>query len=238
MPDVNDTTPVEFRQIPWNHDYRVSACGRVQSCKSGKWRELKPWTNHAGYPVVDFHYENQRKHWFVHVLVLTIFGSPCPEGMECLHDDGNPLNSNLGNLRWGTHKENAEDMVRHGTSTRGERARHAKLTEEKVREIFALDEAGVTMGEIAPKYGVDFFTILKILNGKTWKHLGLYNERKFPRNSGARHGMAKLTTDQVHEILRLKSSGMSATDIAKLFGVSKSTTCRIIKGTSWSCLDK
>jgi flavin-dependent thymidylate synthase len=33
------------------------------------------------------------------------------------HNDGNSLNNTLDNLRWGTPKENSEDMVTHGTST-------------------------------------------------------------------------------------------------------------------------
>lgn len=52
---------------------------------------------------------------FVHRLVLEAFVGPCPEGMECCHNDGNPANNRLENLRWGTRSENVQDMLMHGT---------------------------------------------------------------------------------------------------------------------------
>jgi hypothetical protein len=51
----------------------------------------------------------------VHEVILTTFVGPCPDGMECRHLDGNPANSALSNLAWGTHLENEADKLRHGT---------------------------------------------------------------------------------------------------------------------------
>jgi hypothetical protein len=56
-----------------------------------------------------------RSNQFVHRLVLAAFVGPCPEGMEVRHLDGNPANTRLANLRYGTHSENELDKVRHGT---------------------------------------------------------------------------------------------------------------------------
>jgi hypothetical protein len=36
--------------------------------------------------------------------------------MVCRHLDGNPINNRLENLRWGTHKENKADAIKHGTA--------------------------------------------------------------------------------------------------------------------------
>lgn len=59
--------------------------------------------------------DGERKYQYVHILVLTAFYGPCPEGMEGCHHDGDPLNNRLGNLRWDTHVGNVSDSIRHGT---------------------------------------------------------------------------------------------------------------------------
>lgn len=49
----------------------------------------------------------------VHRLVAEAFlgdGS----GLEVRHLDGDPMNNRVGNLKWGTSKENSEDTMRHG----------------------------------------------------------------------------------------------------------------------------
>jgi hypothetical protein len=50
------------------------------------------------------------KRYGVHRLVLEAFIGPCPEGMECCHNDGNPKNNSIDNLRWDTHINNVKDF--------------------------------------------------------------------------------------------------------------------------------
>src|SRR5690606_19157042 len=57
----------------------------------------------------------------VHVLVLEAFVGPRPEGHECCHNDGDPGNNHVDNLRWDTPGNNQRDTLSHGTH------RHAKL---------------------------------------------------------------------------------------------------------------
>ena len=52
--------------------------------------------------------------------------------------------------------------------------------------------------------------------------------------SGSRHGNSKLTEDQVLQIKRDKRSGA---EIARMLGLSKSTTCRIKAGSVWRHVD-
>lgn len=51
----------------------------------------------------------------VSVLVLKAFAGPRPPGMEGCHNNGDPLDNRLINLRWDTRSENHRDAVRHGT---------------------------------------------------------------------------------------------------------------------------
>lgn len=52
---------------------------------------------------------------YVHRLVLEAFVGPCPEGHEVCHNDGDPTNNHVSNLRYGTVSDNRYDSVRHGT---------------------------------------------------------------------------------------------------------------------------
>lgn len=112
-----------------------------------------------------------RSYPFVHGLVLAAFVGPRPEGMECCHNDGNPANNHVSNLRWDTHAANLADMVRHGTRVQGQQIRRAKLTPEEVREIRASHAAGATQAELARRFRVTPTAIWWVVKGKTWKHL-------------------------------------------------------------------
>ena len=52
----------------------------------------------------------------VHSLVAEAFIGPCPEGMEVRHRNGDQTNSRLSNLTYGTHADNMQDAIRHGTN--------------------------------------------------------------------------------------------------------------------------
>lgn len=51
----------------------------------------------------------------VHRLVLEAFVGPCPDGMECCHNDNNRLNNLVSNLRWDTRYNNVQDTRAAGT---------------------------------------------------------------------------------------------------------------------------
>lgn len=111
--------------------YQVSNLGRVKSLRRkvsfvNRWgqdaqrtvpEKIRAATVHPnrGHLFVILHKEGKRRKWHVHTLVLTAFVGPCPEGMQCLHGDGDPKNNRVENLRWGTPSENSLDSVRHGT---------------------------------------------------------------------------------------------------------------------------
>lgn len=50
----------------------------------------------------------------IHSLVLEAFVGPRPDGMEGCHNDGDPANNHLANLRWDTRAANNQDTLRHG----------------------------------------------------------------------------------------------------------------------------
>lgn len=108
----------------------------------------------------------------VHRLVLEAFVGPCPEGMEGCHEDGDPTNNDLTNLRWDTHKGNMLDSVKHGTSTKGIRSGRAKLTEDQVRLIRKLYATGNYIHRtLSNRFGIAMVTVSYIINRVIWKHI-------------------------------------------------------------------
>lgn len=56
---------------------------------------------------------------------------------------------------------------------------------------------------------------------------------RWPDNQGEKHGMAKVNADQVREIRRLSSVGVSSSEIAKRFGISQHNVGNICARRSW-----
>lgn len=67
------------------------------------------------HPGVNLHKDGKFKAHYVHTLVLTAFVGPRPPGHEGCHNDGNPANNRVENLRWDTPLGNANDKRLHGT---------------------------------------------------------------------------------------------------------------------------
>jgi DNA-binding XRE family transcriptional regulator len=174
--------------------YFVNVNGDVRG-RSG--RVMKPQLNKKnGYLWVKIH--PGHRVIYVHYLVCSTFHGPRPEGYECRHKDGNRGNNTAANLAWGTHKQNAEDMVRHGHSLKGRpwqpgrktpkphdpdrfprgtdhyvyknggMVGNSRLTIEQAREIKI--RIGENQYHLAKEFGVSRPTISNIQAGKVWKH--------------------------------------------------------------------
>lgn len=170
----------ELKQIPGFPGYAITKSGRVwsypkrRSSINGKWL--------IQYPVSDGHlfvrlYQNNKAYTRrVHRLVLETYSSNCPKGMECRHLNGNPKDNRLCNLKWGTHSENMQDAVRHGTSggflVCGERVNTSKLKEKDIRMIVYMYKTKLfKQREIAKIYNIDASSVSNIVCKKTWKYL-------------------------------------------------------------------
>lgn len=142
-------------------------------------RVLSQWDHKNGYPYVTLSKNGKESHYPVHTLVVEAFHGRRPEGMEVRHwPDRDKYNNHASNLRWGTPKQNRRDMVRHGTSTkgqsfynppRGETHPHAKLSAKTIEAIRCrLQTPYRGLGrELARKYGVSEATICDIKMGRT-----------------------------------------------------------------------
>lgn len=103
------------------------------------------------------------------VMCIIAHGDPPYAEMQAAHSCGNGhlLCMNPRHLSWKTSKDNYQDAVNHGSSTRGERVGSAKLTELEVRKIKAIGRS-IPQAAVAEMFGVDRTCISLILRGKNW----------------------------------------------------------------------
>lgn len=198
--------------VGWEGAYQVSDLGRVRSLdrydKRGVWRKgriLKPGVNvKSGYFYVNLCGIDRPPSQNVHDLVLRAFvGSP-PEGYECCHGDGVRQNNRLKNLRWGTHHDNVQDAIRHGTMG---------ISAETIERLVALRKSGLTLQQVAIECGVAEGTVLRL-------------ERR--HNGGASMWPnAKLTKAQRLEVADLIRAGVGYREIGRRYGISHSSVKKI-----------
>jgi hypothetical protein len=162
--------------------YEVSNLGRVRSLQRTvvtpqgvemKFPEriLKAHPDTHGYLRVALHSGKRTKGFTVHRLVLTTFVGPRPAGGQCRHLNGDKTDNRLENLAWGTARENTDDNVRHGVTTRSAGRRALKLNEAQAAEIKRLIALGVKRRAIAKQFGVNHNVINMIAWGQIWRRV-------------------------------------------------------------------
>ena len=159
-------------------NYEVSTFGRVRRISGGRGAQrmkiLKQRPNKAGYLYVGLRVKGQTngKNKQVHRIVALTFLHRETEDLQVNHIDYNPANNRVDNLEWVTRLENVRHSICHFGKHRGETHKAAKLRECDVRQIRQLHAAGgITIADIARKFGVSAHTCSVLLSGKTWKHV-------------------------------------------------------------------
>lgn len=149
--------------------------GRKPAINTGEiQRKLKPSIHKYGHVCARLSKNQTIYDKFVHRLALETFVGPCPEGMETCHNNGDPTDNRIENLRWDTHKANFKDAIQHQTLCRmdGEKNGMSRLTENQIREIRKLaKERTLTQKEIAEKFSIHEETVGRIHRRKRWKYL-------------------------------------------------------------------
>lgn len=115
-----------WKPIPdWEGYYEVSDRGKVRGITreitrsdgrivTVKGREKAFSEVSGGYFQAHLWKDGKPHYFYVHLLVMRTFVGPRPRGLEICHNDGNPKNNLLSNLRYDTVSENRLDTVRHG----------------------------------------------------------------------------------------------------------------------------
>ncbi|MCA1806663.1 MAG: FAD-dependent thymidylate synthase, partial [Actinobacteria bacterium] len=120
LPELDEDSE-EWRSVPkFEGRYEVSSEGRVRSLINTR-NKVRPEpylkvqsVANNGYPSVSLSGDQKSTLRTVHSLVAEAFIGPRGDGIQVRHLNGNPLDSRLSNLCYGTQKDNSEDAIEHG----------------------------------------------------------------------------------------------------------------------------
>jgi HNH endonuclease len=103
-----------------------------------------------------------------HRVAYKLVCGPVPDDLMVLHECDNPGCCNPYHLKIGTARDNAQDAVKRGRNSAGERHGGTSLTADDVTYIRANPDRlkGV---QLAEKFGVGRATISDIRNSKSWR---------------------------------------------------------------------
>jgi len=154
--------------------YEVSDQGRVRSFKKCRARPDEPLPRilagyylPTGYHMMELKDRKLRRKIYTHRLVLEAFVGPVPKGMEVAHNNGDPRDNRLENLRYATPMGNAQDKRKHGSHKAGGSHYMSKLTDEQARDVFRFPG---TCREAADAFGVSYHLAYRIRTRRTYKN--------------------------------------------------------------------
>jgi len=167
---MNDTSWTVIAGFP---DYDISPAGQVRSRRSGKSKVLAGSVDANGYTAYILRDMSTGKpcRRLAHRLVAAAYlPAPKQDQTDVCHNDGNPSNNAVGNLRWDTHRANQMDMRAHGTMQDGEKCVTAVLTAAQALDIrnTVLREGRGSGRRMCAKYGISPAQVSRIKNGSRW----------------------------------------------------------------------
>lgn len=182
------TKPCQGCGQPLRHGYKYcSVACAVANRKPGNpavrfWRAVdkshecwlwKLSTKQKGYG--QFAPKDHRKMVLAHRYAWELTHGPIPEGLGVLHRCDNPPCVNPAHLFLGTRADNNADMEMKGRArkrgAKGITNSSAKLTDEAVRIIRSERAAGVTLKELAHRFGISPNVVSQTALRKSWKHV-------------------------------------------------------------------
>ena len=118
----------------------------------------------------------------------------------------------------------------------GERNPQAVLTQDEVLSIRRLWARGhMSQTALARVFRVHLSTIHDIVRRKAWQHLPPETDTDVvPGAKGERNSQAKLTAATVRELRALAADGHSQAQLARRFGVGKTTVEAVLTGRTWA----
>lgn len=103
-----------WKPIPGLEDYEASDQGHIAWNSPHGRKMLRPGTNTSGHQTVGIRKDGKTQKRYIHELVLLAHIGQRPTGHVACHQDDNPSNNTLTNLRWDTRRNNLLDAIRNG----------------------------------------------------------------------------------------------------------------------------
>ena len=198
--------------------------------ENGCYNVISHTLSNTGYPKI--YYNN--KHGAVHRYMYEQAFGALPKDIVVRHKCDNPKCCRLDHLEIGTYADNSRDMVERNRQAKGETHGMHKLTETLVRAILA--EKDLTQYEIAAKYEISQVLVSELELNKIWKHIPRTVEKhRTAGGTGSKRGAAKLVESDVYEI---RASTKSNRQLAKVYGVDRTTISNIRTRRTWGHLEE
>ncbi len=108
------------------------------------------------------------------LVAIAFLGFPVDKTLtDVAHNDGNPRNNSVENLRWATHRDNQLDMNNHGTMQNGEKCITAKISKEQAVDIRERAKSGPRgiQRRLASEYGISVAQVCRITNSTRWRSI-------------------------------------------------------------------
>lgn len=172
---MENITNEEWRSISgYEGYYEISNMGRVRSLdrisygRSLTGRLLRPGRTSGGHRSVGLSRDGVATQYYVHQLVAAAYIGPRPVGYDICHNDNDPDNNRVQNLRYDTRAGNFADKIANGTANP---TGYRNLKPDEVRLIRAGLAAGKKCNRLARDYGLTPASVSNIKTGRTWSNL-------------------------------------------------------------------
>ena len=218
---LDDLPDEQWRPI--TDKYQISTYGRVKSFKHKSPRILKPALV-GEYLCVNLYTGGKLKKRLIHVLVAQAF-IPNPENKpQANHKIGMKFNCYVENLEWATGSENLRHAVKNGLAKSGIDDSKAKIKNEADIIYIRENPDNLSRKELAAMFGVNKRTISYIQRGETYANVGgtVREKSEHPHN---------YISDEIRNQIRADwaTGNYSKADLARKYGCSQPTICRIIR---------
>jgi hypothetical protein len=177
-----------WKDIPgYETIYQVSNLGNVKRLANKVWIDkyegyyrtypeeiLKPLMSPSGYYHVNLYKEKKSKTFRINRLVLMTFDRLPKKKEVSMHLNNNRLDNKLENLKWGTCKNNIQQMYKEGRNNciNGSRNPMAKTNEEEIAKIKSLyNYENLSVSKIAKMYNKKYHFVYEVVKGLKWKHV-------------------------------------------------------------------
>jgi hypothetical protein len=157
-----------IRPICGTEGYYADSEGVIYKRIHGVLQRKRTSVSTNGYDVTTLTVGGSKRQYRVSRLVLLAFVGQPQSSHEACHNNGNPRDNRICNLRWDTKASNQQDRQAHGTSNRGVRNGRAKLSEQDVSQIRGSYPAS-SQRELANRFGVSKRSIAMVVNHISFK---------------------------------------------------------------------
>lgn len=156
-----------------NNGYKISNYGKVTKKNSDKLQKMS--LNKCGYVMCNVVFNDGFKCSVVHrVIAYAFLRDTYKKGLEVNHIDGNKENNRVDNLEWVTKSENQKHEVTVLQQRNGSNCYHSTLDDAKAIEIYNMAKTRLySVKDIAKIFDVQPSAVSKVINGWSWRHLGL-----------------------------------------------------------------